>query len=185
MLRNSSSRYGWIAIILHWLMAVAIIGMFALGVWMRTLDYYDAWYHRAPEIHKSVGMLLLFTLAFRFAWRLTNPRPELIGRWWEKMIALAVHRMHYLLMFTVMISGYLIPTAEGAGIEVFSWFTVPATFTFDKRQADVIGWIHQMSAWLLIGLAAVHTAAALKHHFVDHDVTLVRMFGITHQGGKT
>jgi len=179
-MKNTTYSYGWLTIGLHWGMALAIFGMFALGVWMTDLNYYDTWYHRAPELHKSIGMLLLFALTFRLGWRLLGERPALLGLWWEKLIALAVHRMHYLLMFTVMLSGYLIPTAEGIGIDIFGWLTVPATFTFDKQQADMIGIIHRLSAWGMIGLAGLHSAAALKHHFVDRDITLVRMLGITH-----
>lgn len=179
MLRNTSESYGWVSIVIHWVMALAIFGMFALGVWMTGLDYYDAWYHRAPDVHKSVGMLLLFLLVFRLAWRLGNARPALMGQWWEKIVALAVHRMHYLLLFALMITGYLIPTAEGVGIEVFGWFTVPATISFDKAQADIIGKAHWLLAWAAMGLAGMHAGAALKHHFVDGDSTLTRMLGLT------
>jgi cytochrome b561 len=142
MLGNTSESYGWVSIILHWLMAVAIFGMFGLGLWMVELNYYDRWYHDAPYIHKSVGMLLLFMLVFRFGWRLLNIRPYLLGAAWEKFIALIVHRTHYLLLFAITVTGYLIPTAAGVGIDVFGWFEVPASFSFTKEQADLIGSIH-------------------------------------------
>jgi len=183
-MKNTTDSYGWLSVGLHWGMAVTIFCMFVLGLWMTDLNYYDTWYHRAPELHKSIGMLLLIALIFRLVWRLLNARPQLLGLCWEKIIALAVHRLHYLLMFTVMISGYLIPTAEGIGIDIFGWFTVPATFTFDKQQADIIGIIHWASAWAMIGLAGLHSAAALKHHFVDRDITLLRMLGITRNNTK-
>lgn len=179
MLRNTPTTYGSVAILVHWLMAIAVFAMFTLGVWMRTLGYYDRWYHDAPEIHKSVGILLLLLLIFRLVWRLTNVRPEPVGLDWERSIALLVHRSHYLLLFIVMITGYLIPTAEGVGIDVFGMFTVPATLTFSKEQADVIGAIHRYAAWSAVGLAGMHAAAALKHHFIDKDITLLRMLGIT------
>ncbi|MDQ6986586.1 MAG: cytochrome b [Mariprofundaceae bacterium] len=178
MLKNDDSNYGWVSIILHWLMAVSIFAMFGLGLWMVDLTYYDAWYHRAPDLHKSVGMLLLFLLIFRFIWRLMNIRPALAGLWWEKMLALAVHRLHYLLLFALLLSGYLIPTAEGAGIDVFGWFTAPATFNFDKQQADFIGKAHWLLAWAVMALAGLHSAAAIKHHVVDRDNTLLRMLGV-------
>jgi cytochrome b561 len=165
-------------IILHWVMALAIFGLFALGLWMTTLDYYDAWYHRAPDIHKSVGMLMLFLLFFRLAWVAFSIKPEIFGAAWERLVALIVHRTHYVLMLGVMISGYLIPTAKGAGIDVFGWFTVPALVRFTERQGDVVGLIHWGFAWAVIALAGLHTAAALKHHFIDRDATLMRMLGI-------
>jgi len=178
MLRNTSISYGWVSIVLHWLMALALFGMFALGFWMTDLTYYDRWYHDAPEIHKGIGILLLIVLLFRFVWRLINTRPELMGAWWEQVVALLVHRLHYVLMFTVLISGYLIPTAEGVGVDVFGWFTVLATLTFDKEQADLIGKIHWISAWAMMGLAGLHAGAALKHHLIDKDITLLRMLGM-------
>jgi cytochrome b561 len=163
---------------MHWLMAAALFGMFALGYWMTTLSYYDRWYHDAPAIHKGIGILLLLLLVVRLLWRWSNPRPVLIGRRWEQRLALGVHRLHYLLMFAVMISGYLIPTAEGVGIDVFGRFTMPATLSFDKQQADLIGQIHRLVAWAMIGLAGLHAAAALKHHVIDRDATLMRMLGV-------
>jgi len=177
MLRNTSTSYGLVSIGLHWLMALALFGMFALGYWMTTLTYYDRWYHDAPEIHKGIGILLLLLLIFRVLWRMITTRPKLMGAWWEQIVSLGVHRLHYVLMFTVVISGYLIPTAEGVGIDVFGLFTMPATLTFDKQQADLVGKIHWAAAWALIGLAGLHAAAALKHHWIDKDMTLLRMLG--------
>jgi cytochrome b561 len=160
-------------------MAAVIFGMFGLGLWMVGLDYYDSWYHDAPYIHKAIGMLLLFALVFRFGWRMINTRPKLVGAAWERFIALLVHRMHYLLLFAITITGYLIPTAEGVGIDVFGWFTVPASYSFTKEEADLIGLIHLYVAWTVMGLAAAHAGAALKHHFIDRDQTLLRMLEIT------
>lgn len=183
MLTNTRQTYGWIAIAIHWLMALAIFAMFALGLWMTGLSYYDAWYHRAPDIHKSVGMLLLFLLFFRLAWVVVNVKPEIMGQAWERMVALIVHRMHYIIMLAVMLSGYLIPTAKGEGVSVFGWFTVPATIANIARQADIAGFIHYWGAWAMIGLAALHAGAALKHHFIDRDATLTRMLGMNHHTG--
>ncbi len=186
MLRNSSTSYGLVSIAMHWLMAVVIFAMFGLGLWMVELGYYDSWYHDAPYIHKAIGMLLLFALIFRFGWRLSNKRPNLMGAAWEQFVALVVHRLHYLLLFAITITGYLIPTAEGVGIDVFGWFTVPASYSFTKTEADLIGQIHLYVAWAVIGLAAAHAGAALKHHFIDKDITLLRMLGISQKNkGET
>lgn len=179
MLRDAHNRYGLVSIGLHWVMALAVFALFGLGVWMRTLDYDDAWYNRAPDLHKSAGMLLLFLLLLRLGWRLINARPELIGRVWERIAALAIHRAQYVLMLVVMLTGYLIPTAEGKGVSVFGWFVVPALIEFGKHEADVIGLVHKYTAWALVVLAVLHAAAALKHHFVDRDATLSRMLGLS------
>lgn len=177
MLKNTEHSYGWPAVAMHWLMAVLLFAMFALGVWMVELNYDDRWYHDAPEIHKSIGMLLLLLLCLRLSWRWFNIRPELAGLWWEQCLALVVHRLHYVLMAGLMLSGYLIPTAEGVGVSVFGWFSVPALWSFDRQQADWIGEVHRLSAWAMLGLSAVHAAAAVKHHIIDRDMTLLRMLG--------
>jgi len=73
--RNSSSRYGIISMCLHWLFALAVYAMFGLGLWMVTLSYYDGWYHQAPELHKSIGVLLMMGLVIRVIWRHISPPP--------------------------------------------------------------------------------------------------------------
>jgi len=178
-LLNQKDSYGWIAIIMHWLMAWLVLSMFGLGVWMRTLGYYDNWYHAAPELHKSVGVLLLLLLLLRWAWRLSNVRPDLMGEVWEQAVALSVHRLHYIILLAVMVTGYFIPTAEGVGIDVFGWFTVPALISFDKSTTDLIGMMHRYLAWSAVALAGLHGAAALKHHVIDKAHTLRRMLGLS------
>jgi cytochrome b561 len=60
---------------------------------------------------------------------------------------------------------------------VFGWFEVPATITSLPSQEDIAGWVHLILASTLIGLVVLHAAAALKHHFIDRDRTLKRIFG--------
>ncbi|TGN40080.1 cytochrome b [Marinobacter confluentis] len=178
-LRNTVREYGLVAIVLHWLVAVVIFGLFALGFWMVDLDYYHEWYKQAPDIHRSVGILLLGAMLFRLLWRLTNLRPgPLPGH--SRLEALAAHGAHlllYLLIFTAMISGYLISTADGSSISVFGWFDVPSLTGRIKGMEDIAGVVHYWVTWVIVGLASLHGVAALKHHFVDRDDTLRRMLG--------
>lgn len=69
---NTPQRYGVVSAALHWLIAIAVYGMFALGLWMVTLSYYDGWYHQAPELHKSIGVVLMMGLVIRVVWRLIS-----------------------------------------------------------------------------------------------------------------
>jgi len=177
MLRNSSQTYGWIHIALHWTTALSVFGLFALGLWMRTLDYYDTWYYQAPEIHKSVGILLFGLVGVRLIWRWANPHPVPLGSPLENRVAHLAHVLLYLLLFTLMFSGYLIPTAKGRPIDVFHWFNVPATLYGYPHQEDIAGEIHAVLAYVLIGLVVLHAGAALKHHWIDRDRTLLRMLG--------
>ncbi|ELY5790930.1 cytochrome b [Cronobacter turicensis] len=177
--RNSPTRYGHFSVLLHWLMALTVYGMIALGLWMVSLGYYDVWYHQAPEIHKSIGIILFVFLLVRVVWRFISPPPPPLASYSRltHYSAVAVHVMLYLILFTILISGYLISTAEGKPISVFGLFEVPALVSGAGEQADLAGDIHLWLAWIVVLLSVAHAAAALKHHFVDKDVTLKRMLG--------
>jgi len=177
-LTNSTHRFGWLSMLLHWVMAVAIIGLFGLGIYMMDLGYYDPWYQTAPNIHRSVGILVALVLMLRWMWRLANTHPLIEGKPWEQVVARGVHRIFYLLMFAVVLSGYLISTADGREVAVFDWFEVPATLHGYANQEDIAGKFHEYLAYGLIGLVVLHTLAALKHHFIDRDATLRRMLGL-------
>ncbi|WP_263143188.1 cytochrome b [Pseudomonas sp. RIT-PI-AD] len=177
--RNSPTRYGLVSILLHWVVALVVFGMFALGLWMVGQDYYSPWYRTAPEIHKGIGLILFAVMLARLAWRFLSPPPPAPashGRL-TRVGAKAGHALLYLGLFALMISGYLISTADGRGISVFGLFEVPATLTAIPDQEDVAGKVHLYLAWALVIFAGVHALAALKHHFIDRDATLVRMFG--------
>jgi len=179
MLRNTEDSYGLIAVLLHWLVAVAVVGQFILGLWMVELTYYSEWYRTAPSIHKAVGVLLFITVVLRLGWRVVGPRPSPIATHsaLESRLAHLAHGLLYAVLFAVMLSGYLISTAEGSPIDVFGLFQVPATITGLENQADVAGDVHLWLAITLVSLAGLHGVAALKHHFLDRDRTLVRMLG--------
>jgi cytochrome b561 len=178
-IRNTKDRYGLVHVCLHWLMAVAILCMFALGLWMVELDYYDAWYKKAPDLHRSVGIFIVIALLVRLAWRLSNQVPARLPTHspLERVAAALLHAFFYLLVPAVAIAGYLMSTADGRAVVVFDWFEVPATITGIENQEDIAGEIHFYLAVILVSFAAVHAVAALKHHFVDKDATLRRMLG--------
>ena len=177
--RNSSSNYGLVSITMHWLVAVAVVGLFALGYWMVGLNNYSSWYRTAPDIHKSIGLLLLALMVVRIIWRFLNRGPAPLANH-GRLTRLATKVGHgglYLGLFAVMISGYLISTAAGRGISVFGWFEVPALITSIPDQEDIAGLVHEYLAWALVIFSGLHALAALKHHFIDRDPTLKRMFG--------
>ncbi len=178
-LRNTETAYGWVTIILHWLMALLVFAMFGLGLYMVELTYVDAWYKAAPALHISAGVILMLLFIVRLLWRLSNPVPEIYGQSFEKVMGLLVHRLHYIFMFILMLSGYLMATADGRGIAVFTWFEVPALWNIEQASAVFLGKAHRVLAWAFMGFVALHTAAAFKHHFLDKDRTLLRMLGIS------
>jgi len=179
-IRNTENYYGWLTIILHWLMAIGIFSLFGLGLWMEDLDYTHPWYKVAPHWHKSIGVLLVCLLCFRFVWRVMNTRPKPLEhhKKWERILASIVHCSFYLLILLMLPSGYLITTAKGQGLDVFNWFTIPSTLRGIDNLEDVAGEIHELFAFIIIGVASIHAAGGLKHHFIDRDLTLKRMLGL-------
>ncbi|ENF0688004.1 TPA: cytochrome b [Proteus mirabilis] len=181
--RNTSTRYGHLSLLLHWGTALTVYGMFTLGLWMVNLGYYDSWYHSAPEIHKSIGIILFIVLLFRAIWRWISPPPTALSSY-SRLTRISAHVAHmllYLILFAIIISGYLISTADGQPISVFDWFSVPAVFTGEGEQADLAGDVHLYLAWAVVVLSLLHATGALKHHFIDKDITLKRMLGIKTQ----
>ncbi|PSS57630.1 cytochrome b [Pseudomonas sp. BBP2017] len=178
-LRNSSSRYGLVSIVMHWGVALAVFGLFGLGLWMMGLDYYSPWRKDAPDLHKSIGLVLLAVMLARVAWRFISPPPPALPNHGSmtRAASKAGHGLLYVGLFAVMVAGYLISTADGVGIPVFGLFDVPALVSNLPDQADVAGEVHFYLAWGLVIFAGLHGLAALKHHFIDRDATLKRMLG--------
>jgi cytochrome b561 len=175
MIMDNSSRYGLVSQALHWGMAAGIIAVFALGWWMVRLDYYDYYYTRAPSLHRSTGMFILFALLVRIAWRLTNIKPvraDLTA--FELNASRLVHLAFYPLLIGLMLSGYLISTADGRPIDVFGWLDVPAIIQ-NKSLADAAGPLHRWIAYAVMMLTAIHATAAIKHAFARHKQRLARM----------
>jgi cytochrome b561 len=177
MWRNSAATYGTLSKGLHWLVAVAVFGLFGLGVWMVELTYYDRWYHQAPDLHRSLGALLMIVMAARGLWMAVDGKPGALPnhRPWEIHLARLAHGLMYVLVFAIGLSGYLIATADGRPLEVFNWFSLPSSGAWFADQEDVAGDIHQWLSYSLMGLVTIHALAAFKHHLRDKDDTLKRM----------
>lgn len=174
--KDTTTGYGLVTRLLHWGMALAIVAMFVLGVWMRTLDYYSPYYELGPYVHQAAGILLLGVLAARFAWRLANVRPD--ERELTRVEAIAsriVHWGFYPLLFALMLSGYFISTADGRPIDVFGLFSTPSIYARAGLE-DSAGTVHEILAYVTMAIAAIHSAGALKHHFIDRSHILTRMW---------
>ena len=179
-MRNSTTSYSLLSITFHWLIALAVCGLFGLGFWMVDLSYYDSWYKTGPDIHRSVGMLLSLTVVLSIAWRMSQAKPSTLASH-SRLEQLSGKSMHLLLTATlllILLSGYLISSADGRGIMVFDWFEVPGFGSFFNNQEDKAGLVHKYAAYIVIAAASLHALAALKHHFFDKDKTLTRILGL-------
>lgn len=174
---TSVKNYNIITRVIHWISAICIIGLFAVGLWMVDLSYYSEWYRTAPHYHRSIGILLAIVTLFRIVWKHMSASPKPEGKNHEIIAAKLAHGAMYLLLITIFVTGYLISTSDGRGIEVFEWFTVAGAGELFPNQSDLAGEIHFYAAWAIVLIAGVHAVAALKHHFIDKDNTLRKMLG--------
>ena len=177
MLKNSPSQFGLLSKLFHWTVAVLIIGLFALGFWMVDLSYYSDWYQTAPFYHESFGILLALIFILSLVWRAAEVTPTNIEshQHWETVASKLAKLLMTFLIFSILITGFLISTADFRGVNVFNLIEIPPLFEAFENQEDIAGQIHKWCAYLLIGIVAVHIMAALKHHFFDKDETLKRM----------
>jgi len=177
---NSVERYGWVSILLHWLIAIVLIAMYFVGDYMVELDYYDTWYHRAPQIHKEVGVVIGVLMVFRLLWNALQASPHHVGnnKAVVKFMAKSAHFFLYALVFLLVVSGYLISTAKGQGIDVFGLFELPALLPDDKDRGELAGKIHEWIGLGFMALIALHALASLLHHFIFKDQTLKRMLRV-------
>lgn len=180
---DTRQRFSPITIALHWLVALGILGLIGLGIYMARTE---AWplYH----LHKSIGLLLFLVILVRLVWRLRQGFPEPAGTLnrFEHLAALWMHRA--LLACTVLmpLAGMLYSGASGNGFGIFSVEIFPANplrdasgmaVPFNASLAALGQTLHAALGYTLLALIALHLGAALKHHLLDRDRTLLRMLG--------
>ena len=178
-LENSEDRYGAIALLFHWSMALLVMGLAALGLYMVTLP--DVGFNKTKVTlvlyHKEFGMLALVLLATRLCWRVTQILPRLVENLpdWQKVLARFVHLAFYGLLFALPVSGCLMSSAAGIPVSFFGFFMLPDFVHRDDELFQQYAAIHKWLGYLLIFLILVHAGAALRHHFTFKDDTLRKM----------
>lgn len=179
MLRNTETGYGLVAIILHWLIGLLFIGQIVLGLVMVRLDDQRLSFDLI-QWHKSFGFLILVLVPLRVAWRLANPRPALPASTldWEREAASATHRILYVLMLILPLTGWVLVSVSTLGMPTFAFyrFIIPnLPLPASNGAEETWAFVHQ---WLGYGAAALvgfHILAALRHQFILRDGLLVRM----------
>ncbi|MDC8771437.1 cytochrome b [Roseateles albus] len=168
-------RYSAIAIALHWLLAIAIIGALGLGLYMSDLPFSPSRL-KLYNWHKWAGVSILLLSALRLLWRLTHrPPAELPMPAWQARAAHMTHGLLYLLFFAVPLAGWAYSSAAGFPIVWFGVLPLPDFVPVDKALAASFKQAHQLLAYGLAALILAHLGAALKHHFIDRDGLLQRM----------
>jgi cytochrome b561 len=173
---NEPVRYGAVAQSLHWLMAALIIAGFCVGLYMVDLKMSPTKL-KLFSYHKWIGVTVFALVLLRLAWRLYAPPPPLplsIPDWQRRASAIS-HRLLYLLMLAVPLSGWLMSSAKGFQTVYFGVWPIPDLLSKNPDLGKQLETVHWTLNKLLLLTVIVHVSAALKHHFVDHDGVLQRM----------
>lgn len=180
MSQPSTSRYSATAIWLHWLLAVAIVSAFGVGLYVEGLPF-SPQKLKLINWHKWAGVTILALSALRLLWRLTHRPPALPAKvslgmpGWQVSAYHATHHLMYALFFIVPLAGWAYSSAKGFPIVWFGVLPLPDLVGKDEALAHTLKEAHELAAFALMALVALHVAAALKHHLIDRDGLLERM----------
>ncbi len=171
-----SVGYTRTAIGLHWLMALAIITTFSVGLYMSDLSLSPVKL-KLYSWHKWAGVTIFLLLWFRLAWRLTHRPPAsatAIPAWQQSMAKLA-HVLFYVLMIAVPLSGWLMSSAKGFQTVYFGLLPLPDLLGKNKALGETLTTVHQTLNFSLAGLLLLHVTAVMKHHLIERNDILARM----------
>jgi cytochrome b561 len=176
----TASRYSATAIWLHWLLAVAIVSAFGVGLYVEGLPF-SPQKLKLINWHKWAGVTILALSVLRLLWRLTHRPPALPAKvsqsmpGWQVSAYHATHHLMYALFFIVPLAGWAYSSAKGFPIVWLGVLPLPDLVGKDEALAALLKDAHALAAFALMGLVALHVAAALKHHLIDRDGLLERM----------
>jgi cytochrome b561 len=181
-IRNTTARWGSVAQLLHWTIVILIVVQFVLGYkahWATGLAKLSA-----VVPHKSWGITILALATIRLIWRLANSTPLLPSglKPWERAAAHVTHYGLYILLFAMPLVGWVASSARSFPVSWFGLVQLPDLVGTNRPLYDVLMGFHYWMSWLLVAIAALHVAAALKHHFVLKDDVLRRMLPFTKSG---
>ncbi len=179
-------RYSRVAIGLHWVIALMIFGTFALGVYMHELPLSPEKL-RLYSYHKWIGVTIFALVLFRLLWRLGHrpPPPPPSMPAWQRRAATVTHAMLYALTLAIPVSGWLMSSASGFQVVYLGILPIPDLLAKDKVLADQLKGAHEFLNLFMLALVVLHVAAALKHHLLDRDDVLARMFPPVKPRGKS
>jgi len=176
MQAQTNGRYLPSVIFLHWLLAVALVGMIPLGWYMTSIedDPGSDWYF---DLHKSIGLIVAALILIRIVLRLRHRPAPLPGTTpiWQRQLSTATHRLLYACMVIMPITGYIGASFSKEGLRFFG-SRLPVWATTNKDISEFFFSIHSITTWVLVVLISLHVLAGLKHLFIDRDGVFQRMW---------
>ena len=172
------TRFTRTAILMHWLVGLLLLGQFAFGVLLEDIPRNTPARGFYVNMHKSMGILLGLLILLRLFWRLSHRPPALPLSMpaWQQRVAHASHTALYACMLLMPLSGYLASNFSKHGINFFNTWKWAPWGSDDKALYTLFNQTHQLTAWLLAALVALHLLAVVKHALIDRDHLLSRMW---------
>lgn len=165
------NKYSGITILLHWLIALLIIGAFALGTIMVDIPGLTPSKLKYFSWHKWLGVTVLALACVRLLWRLWHPTPAYpagMARW-QITAAHLLHLLLYLLIFAVPVSGYFYSLAAGIPVVYLGLLPLPVLIAPHPEWKAALKLLHYLLNMTLLASVCLHVLAALKHQFIDRD----------------
>jgi cytochrome b561 len=175
---SAAVTYSRTAIVLHWLLAVLILGQIAFGWYLQEIPRGTPPRTIFVNLHKSTGMILGLLILFRSYWRLTHRAPALPGfrPAWERTAAHVSHWALYACMLIMPLSGYIASNFSKYGVNFFNAVKLPPWGPQNPAVYDALNTTHVVTSYFFVALIAVHVLAALRH-LVLRDGIFGRMWG--------
>jgi len=176
-LRDSPTAFGPVSRLNHWLGALIVLAMLAIGLVFPDLPPGASrtfW----RTLHIALGTCLLPLAVFRIVWRfaVTSPR-ALPQQAVERVLARTVHILLLVAMVAMLASGVLMQWFGGRPIGVFDLLRIASPLAESELWHERMEQLHGIVAWCLIGLIAVHLAGAIRHSITDGRRFWARMLG--------
>jgi cytochrome b561 len=173
--RNTKSSWASLSKGLHWLIVLLIINQWVIAERADDLTGFQKF--TTLNWHKWFGMTIFMLAIVRLGWRLANPVPDLTAetRPWERVLAKMSHFLLYALIFAMPLTGWLMSSARAFGVSWFNLFQFPDLVGKDEHLYHLMHDTHHLLFKVLVAVALLHAAGALKHHFIDRNNVLRRM----------
>jgi cytochrome b561 len=174
--RNTTRSWGALSKALHWIIVILIINQWLIAERADGLPLGMAKL-QALGLHKSFGMTILALALFRLVWRWMNPTPASPAgtKTWERVLANLAHFLLYALIFALPLSGWLMSSAKNYSVSWFNLFQFPNLVGKNDNVYELTHDLHHLLFKILVVVAVLHIAGALKHHFIDRNDVLKRM----------
>ena len=184
MTKKIDVKYSIVAMILHWLIALAVIFMLFWGRYMTDLPKGSFERLEAFQLHQSIGLTILMLTLLRIVWRLRHPvppKPEGLGAW-EATLRKGTHIGFYSLLIIIPLSGWSVASTSSLEVPIeyfgqFDWPFISFLTNIENKQDihEAFEEVHKYLGWGMIALITLHLAGILKHTFILKDTLWRRM----------